>query len=720
MLSRLVLKSVKSFLSETMVPFAPVTLIAGTNSSGKSTIFQTLLLIKQAFEHPALSLDGMHLNGPQATVGSYDDWCSKHELSDVSVSVGISNDALAKNRDLRRAIVSPYRKRRTAAPVLWWADRVAMTRRYRLTEARVVGELGMTFLPSSDSPNDARLKRVSWKSTWERGGESSEYQICVESAIPSDEELDAAALDSDNESERYRYSLTARRTAQGNATSAGPAFCAVEGLLPTSVLNATEERAAAMTIVDLVANVFAWVRSFGLGADDQAERESSRNAKALFDALYSPTKHRLQILAARANRASGAQAASLLGSVSELRLARALVDGFRRPLLPRESTASEDFAAQAQIAVESLFAMTLRLVMTRAAERSNVNSSESAVMEASSKRVTERYPDLGLPVRFLLDVVGLSADPVVREQLAAALGMAEKHAAVDRRRFLAVPTDIALRSLQAADTAQMVSVAPDETAVRRFFVQALFHLGPLRDEPRVLYMADVPLAPHDVGKRGQRAVSCLREFGNEMVEFLLPSDADDDYSSFELGTLPLSEVVSRWGQFLGIFDGLHIDTSEKYGTVVKVHGTMDGRHISPDLTNVGVGVSQVLPILVLCAAMPIGGCALIEQPELHLHPSVQSRLAIFFAACARSGRQVVLESHSEHLVNRMRLMVASGDLQADDVAIVFIERDEYGATAAPIKIQSDGSLERWPRGFLDETERVLAALMRTRAKSRKR
>ena len=198
----------------------------------------------------------------------------------------------------------------------------------------------------------------------------------------------------------------------------------------------------------------------------------------------------------------------------------------------------------------------------------------------------------------------------------------------------------------------------------------------------------------------------------------MPSDSSEERTCLRSETMPLSEVVSRWGQYLGIFDGLQIVTSEKYGTLVKVKGTMDGTSISPDLTNVGVGVSQVLPILVLCVAMPIGGCALIEQPELHLHPSVQSRLAVFFAACAESGRQVVLESHSEHLVNRTRLMVACDELRADDVSLVFVERDEYGATAAPIKIRADGALERWPRGFLDETERVLAALMRARSKSR--
>lgn len=717
MLKRLALQSVKAFLTKGNVLFAPMTLIAGTNSSGKSTIFQTLLLLKQAFEHPGLSLDGMHLNGPRASVGAYHDWCSKHDRANVDVTVELTNEPLLKLKRLRN--ISNIRSiRRATAPVMWWSDRAGYGRRYRLDSSAVSAELALTFSPSDTSPNDARLKKVCWTSSSTRGDESSGYKLSVDAAMPTEEELDAAELDSDNDAERYRYSMTATRTwpVADSSFNVGPVFCAVEGLLPTTVLNATDDLAATMTILDMVTNAFTWARS--IGRHQQGQEGDAMNATELgryTEALFSPTKHRLNTLAARVSRADENQASAILLGVGELRLARSIFDRFRVSW-KRDTRTDEGFEQAARSAADALLNMVLRLVATRAKGSVTTDDSVLVGMETNAARILEKLPDLDLPVKFLLDAAKLSQDGALREQVAAALNMAQHHAAVDRHYFQPTRVEGVTRHLY-PESSQVVVGAPSEDAVRKFFVDGLFHLGPLRDEPRVLYVADVPLAPHDVGKRGQRAISCLREFGGDLIDFPSPQASPEDAASLRTDSMRLSEAVSLWGQYLGIFDGLQIDTSEKYGTVVKVKGSMDGTGIAPDLTNVGVGVSQVLPILVLCAAMPVGGCALIEQPELHLHPSVQSKLAVFFAACAASGRQVVLESHSEHLVNRMRLMVAQDDLALESVSLVFVERDEFGATVVPIRIQPDGSLERWPRGFLDETESVLGALMRARKKT---
>lgn len=721
MLQRVTLQCVKSFLTEAIIPLAPLTLIAGTNSSGKSTVFQTLLLVKQAFEHPAFSLDGMHLNGPQASVGSYVDWCSKHALTNVIVSIALTNEPLLKMRELRRAFFV-RRPRRATSPVLWWLDRGPYGRRLRF-DVRMTGTFKLTFSPSTEFPNDARLKYMSWSSSATRREESATYSLCTEAAIPSDEELDAAELDSDNDAERYRYFMTASRASPGAASAISKAYCAVEGLLPTSVLSATDESAAKITIIDQIAGVFSWARSTGRTSPDHdsqtVEEEETKDTKCVTDAMFSPTKRRFQILAVKAHKATDLQASRMLGAVGELRLARAIVDRFGSPQ-SGSATLNVDFRDAAHAASAALLAMARRLIVARAQDPSLAADIVDSAVDANAARISATYPELEEFVRFLVEAAQLSKDAALGDGLASALDMGARHSAVDRKHLQPTSIDSALRELYTSDTPQISINAPSEDAVRRYFVEGLFHLGPLRDEPRVLYVADVPLAPHDVGKRGQRAVSCLREFGREPIEFPLPVDGPEEHAAFKSEILPLSDIVSRWGQYLGIFDGLHIDPTEKYGTLVKVKGSLDGSSISPDLTNVGVGVSQVLPILVLCAAMPAGGCALIEQPELHLHPSVQSKLAVFFAACAGSGRQVVLESHSEHLVNRIRLMIACRELHATDVSVVFVERDAYGATAVPVKIRDDGALERWPRGFLDETERVLAALMRARSASRVR
>ncbi len=124
-----------------------------------------------------------------------------------------------------------------------------------------------------------------------------------------------------------------------------------------------------------------------------------------------------------------------------------------------------------------------------------------------------------------------------------------------------------------------------------------------------------------------------------------------------------------------------------------------------DLTSVGVGVSQILPVLAVCLLAEPGDIVLLEQPELHLHPALQMRLADFLLACVESRRQIIVETHSEHLVNRLRRRVAEDN--GNDVAklarIVFAERDAEGHTAFRASdINPLGGLsEDWPDGFLD-------------------
>lgn len=704
-LKQLRLQSVKSFLSTAEICFAPVTVVAGTNSSGKSTIFQTLLLLKQAFEHPALSLDGMHLNGPQASVGSYHDWCSKHARTNVCVSVTLTNDYPIK----RNIGISKVRlTRRVAAPVFWWIERGLLSRR-PLSNAQISGRFSMTFVPNAESPNDARLKDVEWHSTTRQDDDGASYTMTINPAMPSEEELDAAEIESESDLEKYRYTMKATRTwPRGTLqeTTLGPVLCAVEGLLPTSILNPTEDRAAVMTIVDHLVSTFSWIRS-NSGFEFPNKPAKPTLQKEIFEALHSPTEHRLKVLENRATKADGPRAIEILSAANEIRLARLLVDKLN-------PSREKDLESRASLATDALFKMILSLIPPPLSNYDSATDNIDSFPHSSAEALSSRHPPLRPSLKFLLEVYKRCSDAATRDQIKFGIRMAENHARIDRPHLQPTTIDSVFRTRASTGTnpPMIITGAPSENTIRRYFVEGLFHLGPLRDEPRVLYVADVPLAPHDVGKRGQRAISCLREFGTEKIEFLMPSPLIEERVTLKTESVALSDIVSRWGQYLGLFDGIQIDTSEKYGTIVKVNGTMDGADISPDLTNVGVGVSQILPILVLCATMPVGGCALIEQPELHLHPSVQSRLAVFFAACALSNRQVVLESHSEHLINRLRLLIAYRTLSPEHVSIAFIEKDEFGATVAPISIKADGTLERWPRGFLDEAEKVLSILMR--------
>lgn len=129
-------------------------------------------------------------------------------------------------------------------------------------------------------------------------------------------------------------------------------------------------------------------------------------------------------------------------------------------------------------------------------------------------------------------------------------------------------------------------------------------------------------------------------------------------------------------------------------------------------TNVGFGLSYSLPVVVAGLAMPENSVLIVDSPEAHLHPKAQSAMGHFLATIAASGVQVLVETHSDHVLNGIRRSVASDKvIPADDVAILF-----FGATTPPthIEITATGSMSTWPEGFFDQIERDLGALNRRR------
>jgi predicted ATPase len=96
---------------------------------------------------------------------------------------------------------------------------------------------------------------------------------------------------------------------------------------------------------------------------------------------------------------------------------------------------------------------------------------------------------------------------------------------------------------------------------------------------------------------------------------------------------------------------------------------------------------------------------LIEQPELHLHARAQARLGDFFLGLTRVGKQCIIETHSDCLVNQLRLhMVKDGPSARENIAIYFVEQDERGdARFVPVEISATGNIVNWPDGFFDES-----------------
>ena len=185
-------------------------------------------------------------------------------------------------------------------------------------------------------------------------------------------------------------------------------------------------------------------------------------------------------------------------------------------------------------------------------------------------------------------------------------------------------------------------------------------------------------------------------------------------------------ALEKFGQESGLFDEISVKSfgrkaSEPFQVQIrKFSGKVKGPQ--RNLIDVGYGVSQVLPIVTellrgdsimdLLRSTP-PSIFLLQQPEVHLHPSAQAALGSFFCQVAKPDRQLVVETHSDHLIDRVRMDVRDGTaaLKPDDVSILFFERKDLDVRIHSLRIDEEGNIEGAPDGyrnfFLEETARSL-------------
>ncbi|MFD5749561.1 DUF3696 domain-containing protein [Streptomyces sp. NPDC127033] len=127
--------------------------------------------------------------------------------------------------------------------------------------------------------------------------------------------------------------------------------------------------------------------------------------------------------------------------------------------------------------------------------------------------------------------------------------------------------------------------------------------------------------------------------------------------------------------------------------------------------NVGFGLTYVLPIVVACLTARPGSLVLLENPEAHLHPHGQTRMAALAAAAAAQGAQVIMETHSDHVINGVRLAVKQGRLAPGQAVFHYFRGDGTGVEVVSPRVDADGMLDQWPSGFFDELENTLDQLI---------
>ncbi len=130
-----------------------------------------------------------------------------------------------------------------------------------------------------------------------------------------------------------------------------------------------------------------------------------------------------------------------------------------------------------------------------------------------------------------------------------------------------------------------------------------------------------------------------------------------------------------------------------------------------DLNQVGFGISQLLPILALLLASKKHDILLIENPEIHLHPKLQAELVELFIFAVEANRKLIIETHSEHIINRIRLKIKENNYLRENISIFFFEKDDI-CKYQKIEIDDYGNIDYWPKDFFDQAYYDLSGLLK--------
>ncbi len=236
-----------------------------------------------------------------------------------------------------------------------------------------------------------------------------------------------------------------------------------------------------------------------------------------------------------------------------------------------------------------------------------------------------------------------------------------------------------------------------EYNIKRLF-ENMIYIGPLRENPKREYKWTATRHSH-FGIRGENTFDAIITSIKENEIFA---------SQFFNFKGSLAEIVGKWLVEFGMADDFQIvpisETKQLYQVNIKTKGSKNW----VDICDVGFGVSQILPIIALCYYAPTDSIIIIEQPEIHLHPKVQSGLGDLLIDAALSRNiQFIIESHSEHLLTRMQRRIAEEKIDDKEIKINFCNLVGGESVLEELQVDDFGEISNWPENFFgDEMEEI--------------
>jgi predicted ATPase len=278
-------------------------------------------------------------------------------------------------------------------------------------------------------------------------------------------------------------------------------------------------------------------------------------------------------------------------------------------------------------------------------------------------------------------------------------GLLPKGIAVNREKSQRVLAELPFEFLELFASLQnnlsnLHYIAPLRSPAKRYYVS---NLDSPSNEPSGEFLVDI--------LRSKLGVKTYHDFSGEYV-----------YNS-----LTFRELLIAWlyylrtgetPEFKNHFEEIELKLSTEEIAEIKIKGA--DKNSLHSLADSGFGYSQVLPILVRGLLAEKGSTIVIEQPELHLNPAIQVRLAEFFVSLMKVGKQVIIETHSEHIIDMIRVLTAedtTGKI-SQNTKIYYIDANGETPEVRDLSIQPDGTIPKWPRDFLGEALNLSGRLLR--------
>ncbi len=235
----------------------------------------------------------------------------------------------------------------------------------------------------------------------------------------------------------------------------------------------------------------------------------------------------------------------------------------------------------------------------------------------------------------------------------------------------------------------------------------VYYLGPTRVNPLRAYTWEGSHPEHP----GQ--------WGDWSIDALLSARARNLKTLHEAEEVPIEQRVSYWLQEMSLAHSFALDWTSGKTYEVRIQKTSSSPPVT--LADMGYGLTQFLPVLVLCYYALEGSTLILEQPGIHLHPKVQAQLAdLLIEVVNERNLQILVESHSEHFLNRLQRRIAEEDITLDKTALYFCRNEKGVSEIDPLEMDEFGNIANWPENFFGDEMGDLFAMTKAQRERQKR